>query len=288
MTPKAAPQDDQPGEDRSPRALKAAEFGESAQDVDLEAQHGPIYDTLRRPRALKSARLLEQASEAPPLLEEERPALTPAVRAMKNALQADHAAFHPLEDAFSPQEDGPAEITQPTQPVKAPARPVETPAPVPHTRQRLLVAVVLAILIGLLVLIARLARNSAPLNPVAAPTATPAEIGARLGWHALGADRRTGPCLCWGASRGRGAEDGWRAQIETLTAADLSLRNALLSWLEAGQHSQTARLRLEMTCTQAEPDPDACELLQTDYDLWASRARLARNVVCIMTECPAA
>ena len=155
-------------------------------------------------------------------------------------------------------------------------------------RQRLIVAVFLAILIGVLVLIARLARNGAPADPAAAPTATFAE-NSDLSDGAL-------PTLIAGLDlvfSGKQAADAavenrWRAQIETLTAADSGLRNALLTWMEAGQHSQAAHLRLEETCAQAETEPAVCESLQTDYDLWASRARLARNVVCIMTECPAA
>ena len=183
-----------------------------------------------------------------------------------------------------------ADDTQPYHPVEAPAAPPPARAPAPQVRQRLIVAVFLAILIGLLVLIARLARQTAPANPTAAAsaTATPA-ASSELSDDALSV-LIAGLDLTFSGEQAAAVavKDGWRAQIETLTVADSALRNALLTWLEAGQHSQTARLRLEATCTQAEPDPDACESLQTDYDLWASRARLARNVVCIMTACPAA
>ena len=71
---------DLPGMDRSPRALKAAEFSETARDVDLETQRGPIYDTLSRPRALKAAHLLEQASETESLPQEDAPDFSLAAR----------------------------------------------------------------------------------------------------------------------------------------------------------------------------------------------------------------
>jgi hypothetical protein len=305
----------------TPRALKAMEFSEAAGDLGTEGQRGPIYDTLSTPRALKTAAFLDRVASAKSVTTAHPPA--PTVAPVPQEVQApDPVTEQPPDSPSEPAPeapDSPAGVAippvdeqpppsdeEPVQPDLPPVTatidsdspshaPQAEEAPVPirrrgaQPRHLLTVTAIVALLIVMLALIARLARSSTSDYPASAsPAGTPAESNLQMESEipalvasldaALSGDEDT--------SLTTTTVGYLRDQIEALTPVDSPLQEALLTWLDAGQQLQTTRQRLDATCARDDSDPDQCMALQAEYDLLDGRTHLARNVVCILVDCP--
>ena len=179
-----------------------------------------------------------------------------------------------------------AHAAQPDQTPPAKATPAPRRIPAARRRNRLIVALFVAILIGALVLIARLARNTAPasVSPAGTPSQSSGPVVDEL--PALIANLDLALASEQEAATTSAEMDRLRGQIEAQTSPESPLRDALLTWLDAGQQSMAARLLLAASCAESSPDPDQCASLQTEYDLLSGRTRLARSVVCILADCP--